>query len=267
MSLDFIPEVQPIVVVDRETNAMPSSALRQRILELKDQIGSDYTELCEHLYRVQAEGLYEMWGYGTFRQYAASELEFRPTKALYLAQIWKKLNVGQSPDVFEKVMQLGWSKAKELSRVVTAENVDEWVEKAKILSVDSLVKEVQTVVKRAIPNDAAEALANEQNVVGTPLEEEIKQVTMHFKYQDYLTLMQVIELVRQREILPPDVPVAAVVSLVCAEFLATNASDEVGAESIVSFLKKFETACPAIGVVVVNKANGELLSGAEHLAG
>jgi hypothetical protein len=218
---DFIPDTQPVVVIDKD-EAVDAEEVRKRVLELRDGIGTNYTELCRHLYNIQNKRLYESWGYQTFSEYASRELQFKKTKAMYLAQTWKNLHENQDPKVFEKVIPLGWSKAKELARVVTKENVDAWVDKAKHLGMDALVKEVREEISKRIPDDPKEASEQEDEVLGTPVENETKHLNLQFKYDDYMAVMKASEKI-QAEM--PGTPIAEAVGLACADFLSSDSSE------------------------------------------
>lgn len=75
-------------------------------------------------------------GYESFGEFVAAKFGFQERKARYLMEIYDNLVTKQIP--WEKVESLGWTKLKDLARILTNENVDMWVEKAKSLSVVEL---------------------------------------------------------------------------------------------------------------------------------
>lgn len=85
------------------------------------------------------QGWYE--GYASFGDFVSERYGFQERKARYLMDIYTKLVKAQIP--WSKVQVLGWTKLKDLATHLTAENVDEWVEKAKNLT----VKELQALLK------------------------------------------------------------------------------------------------------------------------
>lgn len=260
---EFVPELQPVVVLPKE-ESIDGEKVRKRVLELRDDIGNNYTEICRHLFLIQQKGLYESWGYTSFRDYASKELQFKATKAMYLASIWKNLKENQDERVFEKVIPLGWSKAKELARVVTKENVDTWVDRAKYLGVDALIKEVRHEIssKRKDGGTPSEILEAEANVIGTPIAEEKKTISVTFDYEDYLTLMQACERI-QTEI--PGASIASVIGHVCREFLGADPGDsgwKFAEEQIRRLASVHEKK-----VVIIDAQSGDFDVGYEHVEG
>lgn len=123
-------------------------------------------------------------GYETFGEFVSSRFGFQERKAKYLIEIYTNLVDKQIP--WELVGCLGWTKLKTLARHLTAENAEEWVEKAKkltVLEIEALLKGatgsesdgkvVSDIVKLSfkIKNDQAEvinaALAKARADLGT----------------------------------------------------------------------------------------------------
>jgi hypothetical protein len=76
-------------------------------------------------------------GYADFDTFVMERFGFASRKAQYLMQIYTDLVTKSIP--WAKVSHLGWTKLKELSPVLTAENLDDWVAKAEKLTVMELV--------------------------------------------------------------------------------------------------------------------------------
>lgn len=234
---DFVPDTSPVMVLDaeEETTQYDSVEIRKKTLEIKDNINKYYTELCENLWLIQKKQLFKGWGYKSFREYGSQELEFGGTKAIYLASIWNNLAVNQDKTVFDKVMELGWSKGKELARVVTKENLEEWVQKARPLRVEALVKEIRTFIRKQIPNDSAQALENEDSVRDTPVEEEKKTITLTFNYEDYLTISQAYEQIKQEE---QNASLPQALAMCARDFLASNDMTALGKDSALQIIAR-----------------------------
>ena len=89
-----------------------------------------------------------------------AEYGFAYRKAMYLISIAETLLNAEIP--FEKVKGISWSKLKEVAKVLTAENVDEWVAKIKgppeltFLQINELVKEFMegSLDKNEVPESA-----------------------------------------------------------------------------------------------------------------
>jgi hypothetical protein len=215
---DYVPDTQPLALVEAKVE-VDSTKVRQRALELKGQMETAFIELCWLYRHIQLKQLYRNWGYTNFKEYSINELKLPPSKPLYLASIYKNLHEKQGPDVFEKVMSVGWSKAKDLHRVVTRENMDYWIQKASHLSVVSLIKEVKAELRKKIPDDPKDALEQESSVRGTPVEEEMKTITLSFDYNDYLAFSNACELIQSAS---PNLTKSQVIGLLSAEYLGGN---------------------------------------------
>lgn len=82
---------------------------------------------------IQAQGWYMDRGYENFRGYVESECGLNYRKAMYLISIYNGLV--ESGVKWEQVKHLGWTKLKELSSILTSENVLDWVAKAEEMTV------------------------------------------------------------------------------------------------------------------------------------
>lgn len=75
-------------------------------------------------------------GKESLKDYVKAEFGMEYRKAMYLINIYNDLSDAGIP--WDKVKDLGWTKLSRLSHILTLENVDEWVEKAKHLTVAQL---------------------------------------------------------------------------------------------------------------------------------
>lgn len=234
---DLVPDTSPTFVVEAEQDGIvfDSVEIRKKTLEIKDNINKYYTELCQNLWLIQKKQLYKGWGYPSFREYGSKELEFGGTKAIYLASIWNNLAVNQDKKVFDKVMELGWSKGKELARVVTQETLGEWLDKARHMRVEALVKEIRTFIKKKVPDDTQQALLNEDEVKGTAMEEEKKTITLTFNYEDYLTVSQAFEHIKQED---PDATLPQSLAMCARDYLASNEMTALGKDAAVQIIAR-----------------------------
>jgi hypothetical protein len=85
----------------------------------------------------------EKWyeGYESLGAFTAAKYGFQERKARYLIETSESLVKTGIP--WEKVKHLGWTKLKELAKVLTLDNVDEWVPKAEkvtVLELQALIK-------------------------------------------------------------------------------------------------------------------------------
>ncbi len=96
---------------------------------LTENVGDTYFELGGVFSRVIAESWYREAGHENFKQWVAAVTDMKHAKARYLVQIYDRLNRLDIP--WAKFSGIGWTKVRILLSVITAENVDGWVEKAR----------------------------------------------------------------------------------------------------------------------------------------
>lgn len=123
----------------------------KRVDELSSIIKGAYVELTELLYEVAQQQYYktlknsEGEKYARFEEYVEERLGWKERKGRYFVAIHKNLAV-EGGVSREDLAELDWSKASQLARLPqeqrTAENLGEWVEKAKTLTHPELQAEV-----------------------------------------------------------------------------------------------------------------------------
>jgi hypothetical protein len=117
---------------------------------LAEDIETNYFKLGGVLRVINDNSWFE--GFESFDVYVYEKFGFQGRKARYLIQIYTDLVTNQIP--WDKVQGLGWTKLKDLSAILTLENVDEWVAKAEKLT----VLELQNLLKAgSAPGDAPSA--------------------------------------------------------------------------------------------------------------
>ena len=139
--------------------------VHHEILELKKTYERTYFRMAELLYRVSTEKLYRRIGpgYKSFEDYSEQELEFSFRKAKYLASIWWWFGIEMAghPKLLSEAHSIGWSKAKELVRVVDLKNADQWFGLAREKNTGDLGKLARAALaakgkkrSRTMPDDA-----------------------------------------------------------------------------------------------------------------
>jgi hypothetical protein len=146
-----------------------SKKIRTRVLKLRDDLAVGYFEMGRLLFRVSKDHTYRHWNgpdgkpYENFKDYVEKEVEFKFRKARYLVSIWRWLAEDlDNPEITEKVLQLGWTKAAMLVGLVNAKNVDKWIEKARGMG----IKELSDARRMAL-EAASEARRPTHNVTPT----------------------------------------------------------------------------------------------------
>lgn len=155
------PQEVEVLTVDEQL----AVDVHHEILELKKTYERTYFRMAELLYRVSTEKLYKRIGpgYKSFEKYVEKELDYSFRRAKYLASIWWWFGVEMAghPKLLDGAHEVGWTKAKELVRVVDLKNADEWFRLAKEKNTRDLGKLARAALKakgkkrsRALPDDA-----------------------------------------------------------------------------------------------------------------
>lgn len=146
-----------VEVPEESENFIPGSKtwsrkIRRQAKSLASNLETGYMELARILYTVYdtpQDGdvtkppLFQAWGYNSFADYAEEELGLHRRKAERLRRIWYKLEVeleGLDSKIKERIVKLGWSKTRELVRVLTVRNAKDWVDKAEKLNYPELLE-------------------------------------------------------------------------------------------------------------------------------
>lgn len=121
------PDDVKVLTVD-ETEA---NKVHMELLDLRRKHEDLNFEIARCLYDISHRRLFMLIGpgYKSFKDYVEGELLFKERKAKYLAQVewWFGEVHGSHPEMYERVKKLGWSKAKELVKVMDPDNCEEWL--------------------------------------------------------------------------------------------------------------------------------------------
>lgn len=82
-----------------------------------------------------------------FAKYCEDELDLHYRKAMYYIEIYETL--APTGVEVDRIIALGWSKAKEITGVVTKKNAEKWIAKAEKLNREDLQAEVKTAKVKA----------------------------------------------------------------------------------------------------------------------
>jgi hypothetical protein len=125
--------------VKQETES--EAVIRDRIVANRKLADTTFLILARDLSGVYRNKLYRFWGYPHFKAYVDQEIQFSYRKAWNLIEINDKtedLNLDQAA-----VDIVGWSKMAILAPILTAENADVWLERAKGLPWTKLEAEIK----------------------------------------------------------------------------------------------------------------------------
>lgn len=131
-----------------------ATKVRKKAKELMQTLDTGYMDLARLLYQVydipvdgdpQRAPVYTLWGHSSFGEYAEKELGIAQRKAERLRRIWWVLEVqlgGMDTEIKSRVVALGYSKVRELIRVLTIRTAKEWVDLAETTSFRQLCRHI-----------------------------------------------------------------------------------------------------------------------------
>lgn len=164
-----------IVKTAHEIENLKEEKAFKLVPQLLNNIDHDYFKLGGVLSVIQSQGWYMDKNYENFRAFVESECGIQYRKAMYLIQIYNGLV--ESGVQWEQVKHLGWTKLKELSAILTPDNVDEWVGVAENMTVLQLQDHIKAqTAGTSVAGDAPEtAEATKTTTMTFKLHEDQKQ--------------------------------------------------------------------------------------------
>lgn len=158
------PHPSPFAVIDggkSKLNQAPlgsqkwATELRAEARAVADSMGNGYLHLARLIYLAQTQPIdgddgapaYKLWGFGGWEEWVEQELDIDRRKASALKRIWVRLAVELKDldgDKRDAIVALGWTKVREVVRVLTVKNADHWIAQGKNLSYPDFRKAVAT---------------------------------------------------------------------------------------------------------------------------
>lgn len=130
-----------IVTTSKEVENLTAEAALDMAHKLMDETEFSYFKLGGVLSVIQANSFWEGKGFETFKEFMEEEFGMPYRKGMYLIQIYNDLVESGVP--WESVKGVGWTKLKELAKILTEDNVDEWVAKANSMTTIQLQEEIK----------------------------------------------------------------------------------------------------------------------------
>lgn len=246
-----------------------ADTIRRKAKAIANRIGQDYMRLGELLYTVwdtpidgdpQKPPIYTSWGYSTFSDYAEQELGLARRTAEHLRRIYfvlEKELEGIHPLLRKRFIALGQSKARELVRVITLENAEEWIAMAERVAYKDLLAAIRVKL---------EDTALDEAISGPPevpvQEEKVKNRNFALFPEQEENVNRALS--RAKEMSNSD-KLGHNLDLICTDFLATNdflKSDD--RKMWKRFLSKYEEILK-MDIVVLNPRTKKVWYGAEKL--
>lgn len=128
-----------------KAKAVPrSDQVRKQIKEARSSVDKGSMDMAKLLSEIYHKEYHLAWGFSNFEAYCDMELDFQYRKAKYLVEIWDKV---KSFNIDQKRLEaIGWTKLRELVKVMDAENVEEWLGRAESSSYRELHTTISTRV-------------------------------------------------------------------------------------------------------------------------
>jgi len=116
--------------------------VREKLRNISYKVRSDFCEMADLLYEAWEGEYHKDYGYGSFYDYVEQELDIKNRTAGFYIQTAKKLNKLQIP--WDEVREIGWRKTATIAPILTEENSQKWIEKAKETNLDHLSEKVKS---------------------------------------------------------------------------------------------------------------------------
>ncbi len=134
-----------IVMTAHEIENLTKEKAYNKAVELNESVDFTYFQLGGVLSVIQSNAWFVEEGYESFKDFVEGTLGMKYRKAMYLVGIYN--NLVESGVAWDKVKAIGWTKLKEIAHLLTDENVDEWVERANVMTTLQLQEYVKELEK------------------------------------------------------------------------------------------------------------------------
>jgi hypothetical protein len=201
-----------------------SARVRSKARKLARVIETGYMGLAELLYAIDAipvdgdqnkGAIYVQWGYDSFGEYVEQELNVQRRRAERLKTIWRRVQVelaDMDESLRRRLIDLGWSKVRELVRVINLENAEKWIETAEGMNYQRVALAVKMALSKTEEEDSDGADPPEDV-------EKLKVINFHLFPEQQDIVVQALERASQ---LSGSEKKGHNISLVCMDFLANN---------------------------------------------
>jgi hypothetical protein len=148
------PAVEGVVVASQQVG--DEHEILDEIRVVRHRMEEGYFQLAALLHKVWNGLLYQKWGFKTFDQFVEDELGFKKRKAQYLISIHQYVEKTITDDkVRAQLVEVGWTKVKELVGVIDDSNAEKWIENARKMNVLEVVEAAKEALRiKAGANDA-----------------------------------------------------------------------------------------------------------------
>lgn len=238
--------------------------IRSKIPDLRKRIDEGFWELSELLFHVWEKELWKRWAnpegvsYASFYVYVEQELEFKERKAQYLIRIWNWFGrtLAAHLEIQEQVKQLGWAKAKELEGILTPDNWETWIEKAKTLSTVKLIEDVKEY-RKTLEGGESDGSSGGSKGKGGSTEEKLARKVFHLYPEQEQNVEEALRLAGSKAQSEKD---GHLIDMICVAYIAGEA--EPSTRDVLGLLERIEMAY-GIRILAAKKDSMSLVHGKE----
>jgi hypothetical protein len=267
-----------------------SAKVRRRAKELLHTLDTGYMELAQILYQVydtpidgdrNRAAVFTTWGYSSFKDYAEQELNIEGKRAERLRRMWYVLEIqfkGMEPELKQRIVNLGYSKVRELLRVITMRNASNWVGMAETMSYRQLNAAISDERRKAgiaealIAADKVDSAKEDGEEVTTAEEEALKQLQEEQEEQTTRETFVLFpaQLANVRLALQKSMETSHSdkkghnLDLICTDFLATNDFLGDDNEKRLRYIAKIERTL-GLKFIVVDPESRDIIYGVDAL--
>lgn len=248
-----------------------SEKVRRDAKGLANKLDDGYMEMARLLWLIEdtpIDGdkknppIFRKWNYDSFTDYVEQELGIHRKRAQRLKAVWFNLEVrlNLEPEVKKRLVRLGFSKVRELIRVISSRNVEKWVEKGEELSYPKLCiairAHLEAVERRSVrrqleaSGEASDSKSEDafEGTDGIPLEDDETPVTsltsddLHRRnYMLYTEQADIVDQALDRaKLLSGSDKKSHNLHLICLDFLAHNNLNKATQEEKLRWLAQIE---------------------------
>ena len=209
--------------------------VRRKARDYATKVEEGYMELARLLYTIydapmdgdpEKGPIYRSWGFESFDEYVRQDLNIEPKRAQRLRRIWYRLEVDLgnrlNESIKSRLVALGFSKVRELVRVINQHNAEEWIEQAEQLSHSKLCQLVNQYLDRVQEEYGDEHATIDLNEVDTkvPKPEALKSEAFRLYPEQAVNVEKALETASR---LSRSDKKSHNLDLICTNFLATHA--------------------------------------------
>lgn len=151
--------------VSESVENLTSAKANEVMPQLLSNIDNTHFAVGGIMARINEESWWKDYGFESFKEYVEEECGQSYRTTMYWVQIYNDLL--KSEIAFESVEDIGWSKLKEISGMLTPENADEWLQRAREMSLKQLIEYVKAMKSGGSSSEEGEGVNTNQSDVKT----------------------------------------------------------------------------------------------------